>query len=335
MKSALSEVFGAAVRWRGAAYDRGLLPVTAVRGVSVVSVGALAAGGSGKTPLAGALARVLSQRGPTAVVSRGYRGRLEGKVVEVSRGDGPARDPGDVGDEAWMLANSLRGIGVWIGADRVCAVARAAAAGARFVVLDDGFSHRRIHRDLDVLLVSPEDLRPGVRMLPAGRLREPPEAASRADVLVGLLDDWGGADDAPPVLLRYDPEVLVDPDWSESPVSDCVGARFFAVTGIARPERFLATARRAGLEVVGAHHFPDHHLPGRCAMERVAKTARARGATALLVTEKDLARGVRATMPLRCLRIRPELVGDALGRAVDALSCSGTDRNGGFSRKSP
>jgi tetraacyldisaccharide 4'-kinase len=305
-RRALAAAFGLGTRARNAGYDAGVLPVRRVTGAAVISVGNLRAGGSGKTPLAMHLAARLGALGHRpALLLRGYRGRLEHRGGAVSRGDGLLVGASEAGDEAIEAARRLGSVQVRVGADRMASARAAVADGADVILLDDGFQHRRIHRDLDLLLVGPEDLEQSTRLLPAGPLREPIAAAARADLRSGFAADWEGRDDAPDVLIDYEPVALVAPDWSGVDLLVHRGARAHLLAGIARPERFVDSAARAGFEVAGASFFYDHHRYSRADLDRIDSAARDAGADLILTTEKDLARldGIAPSLRLRALRI--------------------------------
>lgn len=308
---ALAALFGLGSALRNAGYDSGLLPVTRLDGARVISVGNLRAGGSGKTPLALLLAARLRDLGRRpALLLRGYRGRMEHRGGVVSRGEGPLVGAELAGDEAVVAARRLAGVLVRVGADRVASARAAVDDGADAIVLDDGFQHRRIHRDLDLLLVGPEDLDPGTRRLPAGPLRELADSAARADLLAGLNCDWQGCDDPPDVLVDHAPSGLVDRAWDACSLEDQHGVRAHLLAGVARPERFAGTARRAGFEIAGTSFFRDHYRFKARDIERIERAARGAGAELILTTEKDLARLdlLEASLPLLALRIEARIV---------------------------
>ena len=306
LRLGLAALFEVGARARGAGYDIGVLPVRAVDGAVVISVGNLRAGGSGKTPLAMHLALRLARAGHhPALLLRGYLGRLEHRGGLISTGEEPLVPARDAGDEALLAAKRLRGVVVRVGADRVAGALAAVADGADVIVLDDGFQHRRLHRDLDLLLLTPADLDPATGMLPAGPLREPAAAASRADLLIGLDTDWWGRNDAPEVLLAYEPCGLVSPAWERVDLETHRGARAHLLAGIARPERFVESVTAAGIEIAGSSFFDDHHPYSTRDIEQIAEAARADNAELILTTEKDLARleGFAFSLLLFALRI--------------------------------
>jgi tetraacyldisaccharide 4'-kinase len=314
-----SLAFWAAVGLRGVGYGSGALPVRRIPKLRILSVGNLRVGGSGKTPLAMFLAETLARAGVrTALVLRGYKGALERRGGVVSHGAGALAGSAQAGDEALLAAMRLSGVAVLAGRDRRALAALAACEGYRVAILDDGFQHRSLHRDLDILLACPEDLDPRTALLPLGPLREPPSAASRADVVGGLAGDW--AQDDPGFLFSLAPECLVDPGWKTHPLDAAYCARAFLVSGIARPSRFARTAREAGLEVAGHAVFRDHHRFTSRDAQHVRREAVEAGASLLLTTEKDLARGFPRTdgLPLLALRVSVRLVrgADRLARLI-------------------
>lgn len=309
LKLGAARLYGFAQESRGALYDRGILPVRRVPGLTVISVGNLRAGGSGKTPLAMVLAEELRRAGErVALLYRGYRGSLERTGGLVSSGKGPLVTSREAGDEAYLAACITRGIEIRVGADRWRQAQLSKAGGGTAAVLDDGFQHRRLHRDLDILLAAPGELTKGNvhRLLPAGPLRETGDAAARADLLGGFTRDWQGANTRPDFTFSYRPRELVAPDGTRRALGEPAGERVHLLAGIARPERFRETVEDAGFEVTGESTFPDHHAYRPADLQQATRKARAAGATTLLTTEKDLARleGHVAELPLIALGIR-------------------------------
>lgn len=256
----------------------------------VVSVGNLVVGGSGKTPVAALVARILTERGEKpAILSRGYarRERLDGVVV-VSDGRQVLETPARSGDEPFMLAEALPGVAVLVCEDRHLAGQLAHHRfGATVSILDDGFQHLHLARDVDLLLVSPLDLEEQV--LPSGRLREPLAAAMAAHALVVR----GSAEDAARVsaLLGVGRGFALQERIGE-PVRKTLSRRapVMAVAGIARPARFFDALEKDGWQVAARAVFPDHHWFTAADIARVDATAREANAAAVLTTAKDMAR---------------------------------------------
>ncbi|MCP4200001.1 MAG: tetraacyldisaccharide 4'-kinase [Proteobacteria bacterium] len=317
-KRGAAHLFGAAIRTRAAGYDAGLFPVRRVPGLGVISVGNLRVGGSGKTPLAMFIAKQLQDSGiQTALLLRGYKGALERSGGQVSLGSGPMVDWTAAGDEAYMAALRLNGVQVWVGHNRVATARSALAAGARIAVLDDGFQHRRLYRDLDILLACPEDMHPETMLLPAGPLRDTYRSAGKADLSCGFANDWQNSGSHPRLLLDVVPTHLVsrvgDGDPVATPLEQHRGTPVYLVSGIARPSRFEKTVTDAGLNVVGRSVFNDHHrFTGKDEVTIRSKAEECR-AEIILTTEKDLARmsGFISPLPLFALRIELKLLSGA------------------------
>lgn len=265
----------------------------------VVSVGNLSVGGRGKTPAVAHVVEVLKTLDERpAVLTRGYRRRApqEGVVV-VHDGRAIRADLDRAGDEPLMLARALGTTPVLVCPDRYLAGRLAEAHfGTTVHVLDDGFQHLALHRDVDLLMVSPRDIE-HPRTLPFGRLRERLDTASVADAL--LVDggetaealDLGaklGVPDAFSVTRRLAEPRRLDVFRPSAPLEP--GVRVLAVAGIAEPERFFVSARQLGLDVAGTLAFADHHPYGPRDLGRMADEARRVGASAVLTTEKDLVR---------------------------------------------
>ena len=306
----LSALFQLAIKGRSFGYDRGILPVRRIEGVTVISVGNLRAGGSGKTPLVAHLAGFFRDRGKrTAILSRGYLGTMEGRGGLVSHGDGPMVTAREAGDEAFATACGVKDVIVRVGADRIEQARAARRDGAKIVILDDGFQHRRLHRDLDIVSVCPQDLDPRTRLLPSGPLRERADALGRAHLLVGLESDWKDSDDPPAVLMEYSPRGLASFS-DEFPLDHLDGKRVHLLCGIARPHRFELTAKRAGMNVTGKTTFADHHRYRDEEIRQVVRAARSQGAHAILTTSKDLARldGMEFDLPIFALQIVMDIV---------------------------
>ncbi len=291
--SVLSAAYGRAARFRRSWYER---RAHASRRLHrpVVSVGNLVVGGSGKTPVVATLARMLLAAGERpAVLSRGYARRrpAEGVVVvsDLSRVIEPVERSGD---EPQMLARGLPGVPVLVSPDRYLAGRLAERRfDATVLLLDDGFQHLQLARDVDLLLVAPADLEEPV--LPSGRLREPLDAASAADAVLVA----GDAADAARVARVLGVSRAFTVHRQFAPVrwlkgaADTAGCRtVVAVSGIARPARFHAALRAEGWTVAREVAFRDHHWFTARDVSRIADTAREVHADLVVTTEKDAVR---------------------------------------------
>jgi tetraacyldisaccharide 4'-kinase len=253
-------------------------------GVPVICVGNLTAGGSGKTPTVIALVVRLAARGVAAhVVSRGHGGSLAGPV----RVDERRHRASEVGDEPLLLAAFAP---VWVGRDRAAAARAAVAAGARVIVMDDGFQNPDLAKDLSIVVVDAGFGFGNGRVIPAGPLREPVAGGlARADLVlvVGAPQERARFLAAWPAVARQPvAEGCIAPlatgmDWS--------GLRALAFAGIGRPEKFFASLREVGADVVAVRSFADHEPLQAPILARLAADARRLGAQ-LVTTEKDAAR---------------------------------------------
>jgi len=304
-----SVLYGGIVRLRAAMYHHGILRVRRLAG-AVISVGNLTVGGTGKTPMVLWLAERLAAEGHRpAILTRGYRGMG-------SSGAGPAQ-----ADEVSLLRRRLgQHAHFGIGKDRYRTGRKLEENGTRWFILDDGFQHLALGRDVNIVLLDATDPFGGGYLLPAGRLREPKAALARADMIVITRADHAPAVEA--VAARYsrapifyahtELEAVVDaPEMSQVlAATDRARMKFLAFCGIGNPAAFFYDLRRWGFAVVAQHAFRDHHryTPDELAMlDRAAAKA---GADAILCTEKDvfnLPSDVKTRVPKFACRIHMAL----------------------------
>ena len=288
--SLLSACYGRVARLRRSWYER---HPQSRRSLDrpVISVGNLSVGGSGKTPVVAAVARLLLEAGERpAILSRGYaRRRSADGVVVVSDGIRVLEPVERSGDEPQMLARALPGVPVLVCPDRHLAGRVAEQQlDCTVMLLDDGFQHLALGRDVDLLMMPASDLDDAV--LPSGRLREPLDAASSADCLLVPGSDEDAVRvsetfDRMPIFRvsnRYGPL-----EWIDAPAA---GARVVAVAGIARPARFFTALQEQGYEVVRAFQFPDHHWFTPRDLRRIRAVARDTAADLVVTTGKDAVR---------------------------------------------
>ncbi|RME73513.1 MAG: tetraacyldisaccharide 4'-kinase [Planctomycetota bacterium] len=300
--------YRAAVAVRNALYRTGVLPVRRAA-APVVSVGNLTAGGTGKTPLVEWICTELVRRGRRpAILSRGY---------------GATRGPND---EALLLAERLPGIVHLQHPDRVRAAQAAVAHhDADFLVLDDGFQHRRLDRDIDLVLLDATCPFGYGYLLPRGLLREPPRALRRADMVLLTRCELVSreriealrarvqrlAPEAPIGEVAFVPfEVTEVHGTGREPVASLAGQAVYAFCGIGNPAAFFASCERLGARLVGRRAFADHHPYTEADLAEIEAAARAAGARCLLTTHKDavkLSALPPTALPQRVLQIRAEL----------------------------
>jgi len=297
LSAPLAPFYAAVVRERNRAFDSN--PARSAKaGLPVVSLGNLSLGGTGKTPLTLFLAERLQGEGWTnAVLSRGYGGRRKADPMEVS----PGCDPGEAGDEAAMMAGRL-------GTRRVV-VARKRIEGAQLIreweqppkclLMDDGFQHRAIHRDIDLLVLDGVRRWGNGRMVPSGDLREPMDSARRAHALVVTRASrcpkaeieawWARYGSGGPVFFTdfklLSLRTLGGENQVALPLSESMPVLAFCALG--HPEAFFADLLLAGVNWVETVAFPDHHHLTPADWRDVAARADEAGAQAFVCTEKD------------------------------------------------
>jgi tetraacyldisaccharide 4'-kinase len=297
-----SRLYGLGARARRALYARGQFQVKRLP-APVVSVGNLTVGGTGKTPVAACLARLWRDRGQrVAILSRGYGGRSRG-VTCISDGQNTFQKPPEVGEEPYWLARALPGVAVYTGA---CRYAAGLAAWQEFrpdlFLLDDGFQHVQLHRDLDLVLLDAASPWGNGRLLPCGPLREPPSALQAARVIIltrfeparhqaqlaAIQKAWP---DKTVLTAAIAPVSLISFPGGHTEAPAAMRHRaLVAFAGLARPEVFAATLQELGVDLKAFLAFPDHHAYRRREVQDLSDTARARGAGAIITTGKDWAR---------------------------------------------
>ncbi len=285
--AAFSAPYTAAVSLRNRAFDYGLLTVDRAA-VPVVSVGNLTVGGTGKTPLVAWLAEWCAGQGwRPAIVSRGYG------VAE-----------GELSDEAAELGLLLPGIPHHAARRRIEAVAAATAAGATLVILDDGFQHRRLARDLNLLVIDATDPFGCNRLLPRGLLREPVKELRRADAIILTRSDRVttttrqqirstcqrhlGPRQLPWLETIHRPRELRTAAGTSLPLTDLAGRRLFGFSGIGNPAPFRGLLQEPPHQLVGFTSFPDHHPYSADDVATLSEQAVAAGAELAVTTLKDL-----------------------------------------------
>lgn len=268
----------------------------------VVSVGNLHWGGTGKTPVVAAIASHLRDAGRrVAILSRGY-GRRDGDVRLVSDGEGPLLGPRLAGDEPVLLAGMLPGVAVVVGSDRFWAGRHALERlehPPEIFLLDDGFSHLRLRRDLDLLTFPAADPFAGGRLPPGGRLREPLAAAARADavLLTGVAPKAAetAGEELAQALRPYGfagpgfgvPTAVGEPHLLITGAPVPAGTRVLAVSAIARPMVFVDAVRSLGLEIAEHLSLPDHHDYPPASIEKIFQLYHHTGAAVVVTTGKD------------------------------------------------
>ena len=276
----------------------------------VISLGNVTVGGTGKTPTAQRLARDIRDMGYRVVIlNRGYRAKWHGDVGVVSDGETLHMPASEAGDEAFMLAKHLPSVPVLIGAERAVTGRYAIEHfGAEVAILDDGYQHWQLQRDLDILLVDAVNVFGNGHILPRGTLREPISHISRADVCLMTKVDQaaeGSREHIRSTVHRYNEDALImesihQPrclipmvEWYKNisgdglDVSEIRGKHIMAVSAIGNPASFEQTLSDLGAVIIESLRYPDHHDYTMKEMEEVLHQAEAQGVEAIVITEKD------------------------------------------------
>jgi len=296
-----AKLYELGVRTRIAAYEGKYLRAAKLR-TPVISIGNLTVGGTGKTPFAAYLARYLNSEGyETAILSRGYKRKGTGRV-EVSNKQEVLASPEEGGDEPYLLAQSCPGVRVVVDADRAAA-GRWLEGGEQLaaLILDDGFQHLKLERDLNLVLIDATDPEGGGQIIPFGRLREPLTSLRRADAIVvtrsdhpfdqALLDQTIRTycqKDVPVFFAYHDLMRLLrlDQPGSLTPVQ-LSGEPVAILSGVARPDLFSSDVEHYGALPVLRRDFPDHHRYDAAEFTQFENDAMAKGARLIVTTEKD------------------------------------------------
>ena len=305
-------IYGKIASLRNTLYDRGVFEAFDT-GVRVISVGNITAGGTGKTPLVAYIAGILAERGETVcILTRGYGRKDAAKRVLVTDGKTILTDAEHAGDEPFELANKLLGKAIIIAdADRVSAAEWALRKfDVTTFLLDDGFQHRKVKRDLNIVCIDATDAFAEAEMLPAGRLRESLDGLRRADAVIitrsNLIGDISNLKleisnlvSGVPVFMAENrlsgmiklEEFHAKPQRSQSEESEESEERedrkALAFCAIGNPESFFEQLRRENVDVVGTRAFRDHHIYSQNDLMEVEQKARESGAAILLTTAKD------------------------------------------------
>lgn len=290
-----SLIYAAVMRIRYLLYATGLLKTCRLPR-PVISIGNLTVGGTGKTPLTAFIATCLIEKGlRVAVLSRGYGGSREGACAVVSDGKEMFLGPSECGDEPYLLAQSVSGLAVVIGSNRYAAGQMAIECVAPDVfLLDDGFQHIQLHRDLNILLMDCTSPLGNGCVLPAGPLREPGSAAQRADLFIytrcrhASPPEHSLIPETPYCCVGYRLSRFVQLNSRDVvTLEELQGQSVLAVTGIARPDSFFRGLAAVGIIPAATMALPDHEPYGEATVDSISQKAKQYAATCVVVTSKD------------------------------------------------
>lgn len=302
----LSAIYGLALGCRKFAYDHfikpGKLPA------KVICIGNLTLGGTGKTPAVIAVAQEAKKRGHNpCILTRGYKGKAR-DISFVSRGEGPLLSPADAGDEACLMAHALKGVTIIKGKDRfragIAAFDNAQLAiiniqAPTLFILDDGFQHWKLHRDVDVVLIDATNPFGNEKLFPEGIMREPFDALRRAHIIVITKADMavpgavqtitrkirGYNHDVPVFTASHKPDGLINIKGETDGIDALRGKRIYAFSGIANPSYFQSSLVKCGAHIVEFKKFRDHHMYSQSDIEEIKGEA---VGLDIITTEKDL-----------------------------------------------
>jgi len=315
----LSELYGAITRARLRLYNRGTFRTTRLDR-PVISIGNLTTGGTGKTPLVEWAARVLAADGKrVCILTRGYGRRNPNRRVLVSDGQAVLSNPFDAGDEPFLLAKNLIGSAAVISdIDRVSAGKGAIEhLKTDCFILDDGFQHLRLERDLDVVTVDATNPWGGGALLPFGRLRETPDALKRADCIVitradqvrdtaSLVSELKSVSgDRPYFISRMAIRQFVGLDHGQE--VELGGGPVAAFCAVGNPGSFFRLLEQSGCEIVFKKQFADHYVYSAGDLESLENEARNAGARAIVTTAKDAVKLISKSFSLPCYVMEIEL----------------------------
>ena len=317
-----SPLCSAAMRLRERFYKKKIFKSTAFE-VPVISVGNLTLGGTGKTPMVQFLARLLQDNGfQPAIISRGYGGATKERINIVSDGKEIFLGADYVGDEPRMLAESLPGVPVLTGIVRKLPAAEAVKMGANVLLLDDGFQHHAVMRDVDVVLLDATRPLGNGWPLPAGNLREFPQALKRADFL--LMTRSGAKDQLTfrdyPIRNSYHQlaDIAVSLDGHKVPVDQLKELDLLAFAGIANPESFFTSLENIGVSLNQKLAFADHTEYQHSTLEQLRVLSA--NVDALITTEKDAVKLSADMFELPCYQISMDIIIDNSAELMETIT---------------
>lgn len=283
----ISYIYSGIIRTRNLLYDTGILDSRQIGGF-VISIGNITAGGTGKTPLVIWLYKFLNKRGiKCSILTRGYKTQSDGETLD---------------DEPQLLQENCPEAKVIVNANRLEAGIRAVRDfAAKAIILDDGFQHRRLARDIDIVCVDSSCPFGYGKVLPAGFLREPPASLKRATAIVLTRTDQAdkpGLEKLTGQIKKLNPEAVIaltrhkvsrirTNTGRQFPLNELEGKRVYAFCGIGNPQAFFHTLQRTGANLAGTKFYDDHHHYNKTDIDEIERDSRKKGAELIITTEKD------------------------------------------------
>lgn len=318
----LSWLYQLGVLWRNWVYDHGCMRRYVPPVPLVMSIGNIVAGGTGKTPVTLLFAKTFYERFSLAVLSRGYRSQVEklDHPVILCEGNGPLYPASYCGDEPYIFAQHLPKAHVIVGGDRQKASYLAAKAGVQIILLDDGMQHRRLVRDLEVVVIDVYDPFGQGYFLPRGFLREDMRSLARAHLIIlNHIENAGHFQTVRNQMMGYTSAPMVGTNWKIAQIKDLKGQELGSLRdkkigmfcGIAHPEYFRQTLRQEGAHIVEEYWLPDHGEVEEKELKRFAQACVQGEAQWLICTEKDkvkLKDNLSLALPIAWLQMELEVV---------------------------
>lgn len=317
-----SPLYGLLMKVRETLYNKGFKKRHKLK-VPVISVGNLTMGGTGKTPFVGYLAAMLQEKGfKPAIISRGYGGAAGNKFNVVSDGKQIFMDAASAGDEPYLLAKKLPTIPVLTGIVRILPCRHAVdVLGCNVLILDDGFQHLSVQRDLDIVLFSGASLAGNSRVFPGGDLREPVSALKRGDVFVltGVTDTIHDRctqfkkllqkrfPGKPVFFTTYQPDGIINLVTGNSEDISTLPHPLFAFCGIGQPESFRRTLTENNISISGFLPLKDHQTYTPLLQKKISRQASQSNSIGLITTEKDLTKLSPDTFKLPCAGLKMQV----------------------------
>lgn len=306
---------------RKALYEKGIIK-TGRLPRPVICVGNITTGGTGKTPTVIKIAQLLKRHYPVAILSRGYKRKSKDSVVVVSDGKRILSSPSDAGDEPYLIAKSISDVPVLVGSNRLQSGLHAMRHfNTGIFILDDGFQHIRLYRDINILLIDATHRVDRDHLLPRGTLREPLYGISRAHCAIITRADEGDKNLAtkivrtynrgiPVFLGNYRPEGISDLSGRRWETNSLAGKDILLFSGIGNPDSFRRSVEKIGGKVKGEIKFRDHHWYNERDIERIVTEAERLSVDLIMTTEKDAVRLHREDLPFRILRVEMDVEKD-------------------------
>lgn len=307
----ISTCFSLIVRLRHFAYDKGFYKAHTLP-VFVISIGNIAVGGTGKTPLIQKLVKHLEPKITLAVLTRGFLSQIasSGKIEKISEGKGCSLPVQYCGDEPYLLANTLS-VPVWVGKNRIESGRRAAMEKMQCLLLDDGMQYRKLARNVEIIVIDAKDPFGKKQFLPSGLLRDTPKRLQQADwIIANHLDSEEEYEEIKKKISLYSKASVIGMKPTICHPRGIEGKKVGVFCALGRPERFLQTVEKLGCSIVDHMFLPDHMPFSANELNVFAKRCKDKEVEILLCTEKDWVKlsSFGCCIPVIALRVELEVI---------------------------